>query len=114
MDPDGPDYDPAIAAWNTEAQRRCYRIADGVLAEFLELADDDTVVMVVSDHAMPPAHRWADINARLAECGLMAFDRDTRRIDLANSKTYTWPGRGAEVFVNLADREPSGVVPPHQ
>ncbi len=114
MDPDGPDYDPDIAAWNTEAQRRCYQIADGVLAEFLDLPDDDTVVMVVSDHAMPPAHRWADINDRLAECALMAFDQDTRRIDLANSRTYTWPGRGAEVFINLAGREPSGVVLPHQ
>ena len=112
MDPHGPDFDPLIAKWNTEAQRRCYRIADDVLAEFLDLADDDTVVMVVSDHAMPPAHRWADINARLAECGLMAFDPATRQIDLSSSQTYTWPGRGAEVFVNLAGREPTGVVPP--
>lgn len=95
MDPEGPDYDPEVAAWNTDAQRRCYRIADAVLAEFLELADEETVVMVVSDHAMPPAHRWADINARLAECGLMVFDPQTRQIDMAHSPTYTWPGRGA-------------------
>ena len=114
MDPDGPEYDPEACAWNTDAQRRCYRIADGVLAEFLELADDETIVMIVSDHAMPPAHRWADINARLAECELMAFDPATREIDLARSMTYTWPDRGAEVFVNLAGREPSGIVPPQQ
>jgi predicted AlkP superfamily phosphohydrolase/phosphomutase len=112
MDPEGPAYSPEAAAWHTDAQRRCYRIADEVLAEFLEAADDDTVVMVVSDHAMPPAHRWADVNARLAECGLMAFEPATRRIDLSRSMTYTWPGRGAEVFVNLAGREPTGVVPP--
>ena len=114
MDPDGPNYDPVVGAWNTEAQRRCYRIADSVLAEFLELAGEDTVVMVVSDHGMPPAHRWADINARLAECGLMAFDPDTRQIDLSQSQTYTWPGRGAEVFINLEGREPTGIVPPDQ
>jgi hypothetical protein len=114
MDPDGPDYDPEVAAWHTEAQRRAYQIADEVLADFLALADEDTVVMVVSDHAMPPSHRWADINARLAERGLMAFDPETRRIDMTRSQTYTWPGRGAEVFVNLAGREPTGVVPADQ
>ena len=114
MDPDGPEYRPEDGAWHADAQRRCYRIADEVLAEFLTLADDDTVVMVVSDHGMPPAHRWADINARLAERGLMAFEPATRRIDHSRSRTYTWPGRGAEVFVNLAGREPAGVVPPGQ
>ena len=62
MDPHGPHYDPEVAAWNTEAQRRAYQIADQVLAEFLELADEETVVMVVSDHAMPPAHRWSARN----------------------------------------------------
>ena len=111
-DPDGPDYDPEIGAWNIEAQRRAYRIADEVLAEFLALADEDTVVMVVSDHGMPPAHRWADINVRLAECGLMALDPATRHIDMDRSLVYTWPERGSEVFVNLAGREPTGIVPP--
>jgi len=113
-DPEGPHYDPQVGAWNMEAQRRCYRIADDVLAGFLELADEDTVVMVVSDHGMPPAHRWADINARLAECGLLYMDPSTRRIDFSRSQVYTWPERGAEIFVNLAGREPMGIVPPSQ
>ena len=110
-DPDGPNYDPEVGAWNMDAQRKAYIIADEVLAKFLELADEDTYVMVVSDHAMPPAHRWADINVRLAECGLMAFDPKTREIDMAKSKVYTWPERGAEVCINLAGREPTGIVP---
>ena len=113
-DPEGPNYNPEVGEWNMEAQRRAYKIADGVLAEFLALADDETFVMVVSDHGMPPAHRWADINVRLAECGLMAFDPATREIDLSRSKTYTWPERGAEVFVNLEGREPTGIVPADQ
>jgi hypothetical protein len=40
----------------------------------------------------------------------MAFNAQTRQIDLTRSQTYTWPGRGAEVFVNLAGREPTGIV----
>ena len=110
-DPEGPNYDPVVGEWNMEAQRRSYMIGDEVLAEFLKLADDDTVVMVVSDHAMPPAHRWADIDIRLMEAGLMAFDPETREIDLSKSLTYTWPERGSEIFVNLQGREPTGVVP---
>mgnify|MGYP005839307741 CR=1 FL=1 len=110
-DPDGPAYDPARGAWQMEAQRRAYIIADEVLGEFLKTADEETCVMVASDHAMPPAHRWADINMRLAERGLMVFDPVTRTIDLSKSRTYSWPERGAEVFVNLRGREPTGIVP---
>jgi hypothetical protein len=51
---------------------------------------------------------------RLAERGLMSFDPITRQIDLSTSRTYTWPERGSEVFVNLQGREPTGVVPPDQ
>ncbi|MBM3190292.1 MAG: hypothetical protein FJZ90_16425 [Chloroflexi bacterium] len=113
-DPDGPRYDPERGAWQMEAQRQAYRIADEVLSEFLKTADEDTCVMVVSDHGMPPAHRWADINVWLAERGLMAFDPATRTIDFSRSRTYTWPERGSEVFINLAGREPTGIVPPEQ
>jgi len=110
-DPEGPNYDPELGEWSMEAQRQAYIVADKVLARFLSLAEGG-FVMVISDHGMPPAHRWADINVRLAETGLMAFDPDSRAIDMSRSKAYTWPDRGAEVFVNLAGREPTGVVPP--
>jgi predicted AlkP superfamily phosphohydrolase/phosphomutase len=111
-DPDGPDYDPVRAEWMIHCQRRVYQVADAVLAQFLELAGPETYVCVISDHGMAPAHRWGDVNARLAEVGLLVFEPGTRRIDLTRSKVYTFPDRGAEVFVNLAGREPFGIVPP--
>jgi predicted AlkP superfamily phosphohydrolase/phosphomutase len=114
VDPDGPDYDPKLANWNIDVQRRAYRIADEVLAEFLTLADDDSHVMVVSDHGAVPCHRRADLNRHLAERGLMNYDSVTREIDFSRSRAYTWPERGSEVFVNLAGREPTGIVPADQ
>ena len=109
-DPDGPDYDPERGAWMIEAQRQTYILGDAVLKQFLELADDETLVCVISDHAMAPAHRWAHLNARLEETGLLALQPDGA-IDFSQSQVYTQADRGSEVFVNLRGREPMGIVP---
>ena len=110
-DPDGPDYDPERGAWMIEAQRQTYIIGDAVLKQFLELADDETLVCVISDHAMAPAHRWAHLNARLEETGLLVH-KPGGAIDFSRSQVYTQADRGSEVFVNLRGREPMGIVPP--
>jgi len=113
-DPDGPEYDPERAAWMLECQRRTYQAGDAVLGQFLQLADDNTVVCVTSDHGMAPAHRWADVPARLAEVGLLVYNRDGRTIDWSRSAAYVQADRGSEVYVNLKGREPMGIVPPER
>jgi hypothetical protein len=110
-DPDGPDYDPAIGAWMLECQRRTYQAADSVLSQFLELADKDTIVCVISDHGMAPAHRWADVPTLLREKGLLVYESDGRTIDWRRSVAYVQTDRGSEVYVNLKGREPMGIVP---
>ena len=111
-DPEGPNYDPEVGRWHLNAQRRAYQVADEVLAEFLKAADDDTYVLVISDHAMAPAHRWCDVDVLLAQKGLMAFKGGSREIDLSRSRVYTLATRGSEIFVSLRGREPFGIVPP--
>ncbi|MBI3972417.1 MAG: alkaline phosphatase family protein [Chloroflexi bacterium] len=111
-DPDGPDYDPQRGEWLMNAQRQTYVVGDAVLKQFLELADDETLVCVVSDHALSPTHRCGDVLGRLAECGLVVFKDEARReIDFALSHVYMQNDRGAEIFVNLQGREPMGIVP---
>lgn len=110
-DPEGPDYDPETGAWNIEAQKRAYMVADEALEEYLKLADDETYVLAISDHGMIPAHRWCDVDVLLAQKGLMAFKENGREIDFERSKVYTLATRGSEVFVNLEGREPMGIVP---
>jgi len=113
-DPEGPDYDPKIGAWMMACQRRIYEVGDRVLGQFLELADENTIICVTSDHGMAPAHRWGDIPTLLAEHGLLVFADDGRTIDWSRSVAYMQSDRGAEVYINLRGREPMGIVPPEQ
>jgi hypothetical protein len=110
-DPDGPDYDPETGGWNMEAQKRAYIIADKALEEYLKLVDDETYVLVISDHGMIPAHRWCDVDVLLAQKGLIEFRGESREIDFEHSKVYTLATRGSEIFINLEGREPMGIVP---
>ncbi|MDQ3703305.1 MAG: alkaline phosphatase family protein, partial [Chloroflexota bacterium] len=112
-DPEGPDYDPVQGEWMIAAQRQTYIIGDAVLKQFLELADDETLVCVLSDHGMPPAHRWGHPLARLEEAGLLVRT-PAGRIDLERSQVYVLPDRGSEVYVSLQGREPFGTVPPQR
>jgi hypothetical protein len=112
-DPEGPDYDPARGEWLLECQRQTYLVGDAVLRQFLELADEETLVCVISDHGMPPAHRWGHPLARLEETRLLVRSPDGK-IDLARSQVYVLPDRGSEVYVSLRGREPFGTVPPER
>ncbi|HET7768945.1 MAG TPA: alkaline phosphatase family protein [Chloroflexota bacterium] len=112
-DPDGPDYDPQRGEWMINAQRETYKLGDRVLAQFLELADEETLVCVLSDHGMPPAHRFGHPVARLEEAGLLVR-KAGGGVDLEKSQVYVLPDRGSEVYVSLRGREPWGSVPPER
>ena len=111
IDPKGPSYDPDRAAWLMEAQRRTYIMADDILKKFLTFANDDDIICVMSDHGITPTHRAASVPDRLIESGLMTLSKDGA-VDRACSVCYVIPARGCEVYVNLAGREPGGIVPP--
>lgn len=112
-DPDGRDYDPVRGAWLMEAQRQTYLVADDVLRQFLELADEDTLLCVISDHALSPTHRCGDVLGRLVQRGLVVLKGDTPdQIDFERSRAYMQADRGSEVYVNVRGREPMGIVPP--
>ena len=96
-----------------EAQRQTYILGDRVLAQFLELADEETLVCVLSDHGMPPAHRFGHPVARLEEAGLLVR-KPGGGVDLEKSQVYVLPDRGSEVYVSLQGREPWGSVPPER
>ena len=112
-DPDGPDYDAKVGEWMIDAQRETYKVGDRVLAQFLEMADEETLVCVLSDHGMPPAHRFGHPVARLEEAGLLVR-KAGGGVDLEESQVYVLPDRGSEVYVSLQGREPWGSVPPEK
>ena len=113
-DPGHPGFDATRAEWHMNAHRRAFEVADEVLGEFLSLADENTFVVVNSDHAMATAHRWGSVPRLLHDHGLLAFRDDGISVDPARSRAYVIPDRGSEIFVNLEGREPDGIVPADQ
>ena len=90
---------------------RTYASVDRMIGRLIELADDDTVVLVCSDHGGTPNQFQAvDIAKVLEETGFIVYKDGTREID--------WPKTRAvnvglvHIFINLKGREPDGIVDP--
>lgn len=71
--------DPAADLRFRDAIRRVYRQVDAALAELLDGLDDETTVMVMSDHGSGRFKKGVQLNAWLAEAGLL-HPRPTRRV----------------------------------
>jgi predicted AlkP superfamily phosphohydrolase/phosphomutase len=73
MDPRHPFHDPADACWGDTIER-IYRYADECIAAVLQGCDDDTTVMVVSDHGFGPhGDRVVYLNTWLQQQGFLSF-----------------------------------------
>ena len=106
---------PATIARCRRGLAKTYESVDLMIRQVLELADAETVVLVVSDHGgTPNQHRPVDINAVLARAGMVAYTTNERtgkrEVDLSRTTAL---GVGlVHVFLNLKGREPGGVVEP--
>ena len=59
---------------------RYFQRVDEKLAEILGRADEDTVIFVLSDHGMGPAHNFIVLNNWLLNSGLLQLKRDPLRL----------------------------------
>jgi predicted AlkP superfamily phosphohydrolase/phosphomutase len=90
-----------------------YRRADEILGRVLAAADDRTLVITLSDHGFGSFRRGVDLNAWLAEKGLLAVlpnEPFPRNIDWRKTRAYAL-GLGG-IYLNLAGREGHGTVDP--
>lgn len=71
MDPKHPAHDPGAPSEYRDAIGAAYRLLDDVLGRVLDGADDDTLVVVCSDHGFEGVARSFYPNAWLAEQGLL-------------------------------------------
>lgn len=67
-----------------EALETCMRICDRLVEKLLKLADENTTILLVSDHGNVPNKYVANVKARFVECGLMSL-KDDGSIDNENS-----------------------------
>ncbi|MDX6563435.1 MAG: hypothetical protein QOD65_3249 [Gaiellales bacterium] len=92
---------------------------DSLLADLLRHADDETAVLVVSDHGAKRMDGGIRINEWLRREGLLTLQREpqgrssTRDCGIDWSRTKVWAEGGyySRVFLNVQDREPGGTIP---
>ena len=89
-----------------------YAKVDRYLGELREMLDEDTTMMVASDHGFTTLDYEVHCNAWLQEQGWLEYedgDHDELGDISADAKAYSLiPGR---FYINLEDREPKGGIP---
>ena len=120
FDPKHPKY----SAGNPleHAIRDYYLALDGELGSLLKLLDDDTRVLIVSDHGAKRMDGGICFNDWLIKEGYLVLKEAPSGVlkfspDLVDwEKTRAWGDGGyyGRLFLNIAGREPNGTVPPEE
>jgi predicted AlkP superfamily phosphohydrolase/phosphomutase len=118
MDPEHRKH-PASSPYR-DAIRQYHIHLDLLLGGLLEHADDETAVLVVSDHGAKRMDGGIRVNEWLRREKLLVTSREPQGVErLADvgidwSRTVAWGDGGyyARIFLNVQGREPEGVVAP--
>jgi predicted AlkP superfamily phosphohydrolase/phosphomutase len=117
-DPDHPRHDPGNRYVNIF--RDYYRALDRHLAELLATFDDDTAVLVVSDHGAQPMLGGFCLNEWLRQEGFLVLREPLRGrtpireapIDWTRTSAWGDGGYYGRIFLNVSGREPAGQIAP--
>jgi len=96
-----------------------HRHVDALVGRLLAYADEDTSVLIVSDHGAKRMDGGIRINEWLRQEGLLGLEREpegrssTRDCGIDWSRTKVWAEGGyySRVFLNVEGREPHGTIP---
>lgn len=111
-----------------------YELCDQLLGEFLEEVDEDTTVVVISDHGFRafgrPESLIFDVDRLFAILGLLEFEdpslverRSERSVRMTGTKAYVHEGtqivsvfgrRDRPVYLNVVGRDPEGTIEPRR
>jgi predicted AlkP superfamily phosphohydrolase/phosphomutase len=100
-----------------EGLARTYASIDGLVGRLAELADEETVLVIVSDHGgTPNKYQQVDIAQVLEETGFLVYKpgtvSETGKREIDWSRTRAADVGLVHIFINLEGREPSGIVDP--
>jgi predicted AlkP superfamily phosphohydrolase/phosphomutase len=116
MDPRHPQYEPDSPF--ATAIHDYYVHVDQRIGELLRHCDDDTAVLVVSDHGAQPLMGGICINEWLIANGYLTLKEspsepqplDKVAVDWSQTKVWGAGGYYARIFLNVKGREPEGTV----
>jgi predicted AlkP superfamily phosphohydrolase/phosphomutase len=114
IDEGNPEYDPDRAEEAWERFARTYEDVDNLVGGITgSCADEETLIVLLSDHGAVPVYKLSWVGVALMKAGLLTYKEDpaTGRtvIDWSRTKAYPWR---TYIFVNLKGREPTGIVEP--
>ena len=100
--------------------RKYYKYLDQEVGEILDLVDEDTIIMIVSDHGAKAMKGLVCVNMALEKLGLLKFKVKPKpgtrlldaKIDWENTYAWGWGGYYARIFLNVEGREPYGIINP--
>lgn len=119
IDPQHPRHEPGNPYEGS--LREYYRFLDGKVGDLIDRhADEDTTVLVVSDHGAKAMVGGVCFNEWLMNEGYLSFEGDVpgeitplNKLTIDWSKTSAWGDGGyyGRLFLNVEGREPNGVIP---
>ncbi|MEH7384232.1 alkaline phosphatase family protein [Bacillus sp. JJ1521] len=105
--------------------RQIYEWVDEGVGKIMDLLDEDTTVVAVSDHGFHSINKYPYLTNHLHKLGLVEYlvDEETGEfvknpitgdlaIDWSRTKAYPLPPGHSHIFVNLKGRDPEGIVEP--
>jgi predicted AlkP superfamily phosphohydrolase/phosphomutase len=132
IDDQHPLFKPELAEKYRAIMQRVYQQVDEIVGRARELAGPDALFIVVSDHGFSSFRRQINYNTWLYQKGYFAlkgkfqvggtdleqlFDKDVKGVNAVLggidwSRTKAWAmGLGA-IYINVAGRDPQGIVMP--
>jgi predicted AlkP superfamily phosphohydrolase/phosphomutase len=117
-DPTHPAYNAAEDAPYARYLENLYIKFDEVLAMAMDSVDENTTLVVCSDHGFAPWYRQVHLNKWLYDEGYLVLDPGVRPdevewlsgVDWSQTRAYAFGING--LYVNQLGREGKGVVPP--
>ncbi len=117
-DPEHPAYEPGHRY--QDAIRNYYAYLDEEIGELLDRFDDDTAVLVVSDHGARPMHGAICVNEWLVREGYLVLEEEPQgitpfreaKVDWSRTRAWGEGGYYCRLCLNVAGREPQGIVDP--
>jgi predicted AlkP superfamily phosphohydrolase/phosphomutase len=119
-DPTHPAYDAALAAQYGTALEQFYQQIDQVLGEVLPRVDENTTLLVLSDHGFAPYRHSFNLNTWLLNNRYITLQAGRApdasepfaEIDWSHTRAYGLGLNG--LYVNMRGRESEGIVEPAQ